>query len=169
VSWLFQYPEWLIFGFPYIGRDAPFSGLLVWDKRGDGGEAGLGNPVEVAIGNGFNGYRLIRHVWAGYVRETGEKRLPHPTQKPVGTMVDAIKLVRNENILDPFLGSGTTLIAAEQEKRRCFALEISPQYVDVAVRRWQDYTGREAILDGSGRTFAEVEAERKSSLTVLTK
>ena len=50
-------------------------------------------------------------------------------------------------VFDPFLGSGTTLIAAEKNKRRCFGLELSPKYVDVIVRRWEDYTGKTAVLE----------------------
>jgi DNA modification methylase len=61
---------------------------------------------------------------------------------------------------EPFSGTGTTIIACEQLNRRCYAMEIEPRYVDVAVRRWQDFTGREATLEASGQTFAEVAAER---------
>ena len=63
-------------------------------------------------------------------------------------------------VAEPFLGSGTTLIAAESTGRVCYGTEIAPQYVDVIVKRWQTYTGREAVLDGDGRTFNEIAAER---------
>jgi DNA modification methylase len=109
---------------------------------------GLGNPVEVAASNAFNGYRLCRHVWAGYVRESGETRLPHPTQKPVGLMQDSLRFVGGDIFLDPFSGSGTTIIACEQLGRKCRAVEISPSYVAVAIQRWVDVTGGEpALLD----------------------
>ena len=70
----------------------------------------------------------------------------HPTMKPVGLFERAIKnsTARGGVVYDPFLGSGTTLIAAEMTKRRCFGVEIEPQYCDVIVRRWQEYTGRKA-------------------------
>ena len=61
---------------------------------------------------------------------------------------------------EPFSGSGSQIIAGEANGRRVFATEISPAYVDVAVERWQADTGRNAILDGDGRTFVEVKAER---------
>jgi DNA modification methylase len=61
-----------------------------------------------------------------------------------------------ESVYDPFLGSGTTLIAAEKTGRTCYGTEIAPQYVDVIVKRWQDYTGKDATLDGDGRTFNEI-------------
>jgi hypothetical protein len=135
LSWAYKFKEWLVFGFPFVARDEAYTGLLVWDKRGDGGENGLGNPVEVAASNAFTGYRLARHVWAGYVREAGEKREDHPTQKPLGIMVDAIKLVKNQNILDPFVGSGTTLVACQNLQRKCRAVEISPNYCAVILER----------------------------------
>jgi len=62
--------------------------------------------------------------------------------------------------LDPFLGSGTTMIAAEQLFRRCFGMEICPNYVDVSIRRWQKLTGKEPVSEASGKGFAEVAAER---------
>lgn len=63
-------------------------------------------------------------------------------------------------VYDPFLGSGTTLIAAESIGRVCLAIEINPLYVDVAVRRWQAFTGKQATLQGDGRSFEAVAAER---------
>ena len=64
---------------------------------------------------------------------------------------------------DPFLGSGTTLIAAEMTERICFGLDIDPRYVDVVIKRWQKLTGRQAKLEGDGRTFDEIAAQRESS------
>ena len=64
-------------------------------------------------------------------------------------------------VYDPFLGSGTTMIAAETTGRACYGTELNPVYVDVIVRRWQAFTGKEATLVGDGRTFAEVAEERE--------
>jgi DNA modification methylase len=61
---------------------------------------------------------------------------------------------------EPFPGSGSQIVAGEANGRRVFAMEISPAYVDVIVERWQADTGREAVLKGEGRSFAEVKAER---------
>jgi len=135
LSWCFLFKEWIVFGFPHVARLEAYTGLLVWDKRGDGGEGGLGTPVEVAASNSFKGYRLARHLWAGYVREAGETRHPHPTQKPVGIICDAIEFVKNANVLDPFLGSGTTLVACEQLNRTGFGMEICEKYVAVSLER----------------------------------
>jgi DNA modification methylase len=86
----------------------------------------------------------------------------HGTQKPVECMRRPMlnNTEHGQTIFDPFLGSGTTLIAAETCGRLCRAIEIDPLYVDVAVRRWQAFTGQSAMLDGDGRSFEVVAAER---------
>ena len=89
----------------------------------------------------------------------------HPTVKPVAMIADALRDVtkRGEIVLDTFLGSGSTLIAAEETGRSCRGVELDPIYVDVAIRRWQNATGRDAILSGTGQTFSSV-AERRVPL-----
>jgi DNA modification methylase len=92
-----------------------------------------------------------------------EDKYDHPTQKPVELMRRPIlnHLRRGELVYDPFLGSGTTLAAAELTERACYGLELDPKYVDVIVQRWQELAGKKATLDGDGRTFDEVTQERK--------
>jgi DNA modification methylase len=84
----------------------------------------------------------------------------HPTVKPTALVADALKDASHPGaiVLDPFSGSGTTLIAAERTGRRARVIEIDPLYVDVAVRRWQNLTGKPAILDGSDLRFDDIEA-----------
>ena len=84
----------------------------------------------------------------------------HPTVKPVALVADAIKDCshRGDLILDPFAGSGSTLIAAEKTMRRSALIEIDPLYVDGIVRRWQALTGQPAVCAASGSTFAQREA-----------
>lgn len=84
----------------------------------------------------------------------------HPTVKPVRLIEEVLLDVTGagDYVLDPFLGSGSTLLAAERTQRRALGIEIAPAYVDVAVRRWQDMTGKAAIHIESGQTFAEWEA-----------
>ena len=91
-----------------------------------------------------------------------EEKFDHPTQKPVELMRKPIRnhTVPGEVVYEPFCGSGTTLIAAEQTERVCRAVELDPKYVDVIVRRWQSFTGREATLEGDGRTFSQIAEER---------
>ena len=84
----------------------------------------------------------------------------HSTQKPVECMARPIRNHDAPEVYDPFLGSGTTLIAAEQLHRRCFGIEIEPRYVDVAVRRWEKLTSKLATLEATGKTWAETATER---------
>ena len=67
---------------------------------------------------------------------------------------------RGDTVYDPFLGSGSTLIAAEATDRVCYGLEIDARFVDVIVTRWQKLTGQQAMLEGDGRSFTEISAER---------
>ena len=85
----------------------------------------------------------------------------HPTLKPIAMVADAILDSTNLNdiVLDPFLGSGTTVLAAERAGRRCCGIELDPLYVDTAILRWESFTGQEARL-ASGQTFAEMKRER---------
>ncbi len=89
----------------------------------------------------------------------------HPTVKPVALVADAIRdcSKQGEIVLDPFCGSGTILIAAERTARKARALEIDPGYVDVAIRRWEELTGKSATLS-TGETFEEVSEQRTVGL-----
>jgi DNA modification methylase len=91
-----------------------------------------------------------------------EDKCDHPTQKPVELMRRPIlnHTKRGSAVYDPFLGSGTTLIAAELTGRVCCGIEIDPKYVDVIVGRWENFTVGRAVLDCDGRTFEEVKRER---------
>ncbi len=121
-----------------------------------------------------NNIQLGRHgrhrsnVWSypgansfGRSSEEGNLSELHPTVKPVAMVADAILdcSSRGEIVLDAFLGSGTTVIAAERTGRRCFGLEIDPLYVDTIVRRWQAFTGDHARLLATGRDFISLEAD----------
>jgi DNA modification methylase len=94
---------------------------------------------------------------------SGEAKYDHPTQKPIALIDRPIRnhIKRGELIYDPFLGSGTTLAAAEVSERTCCGMELDPKYVDVAVSRWQALSGEKAHLDGGGGTFDEIAQERK--------
>jgi DNA modification methylase len=94
----------------------------------------------------------------------------HPTVKPAALVADAIMdcTTRRDVVLDGFLGSGTSVIAAERTGRRCFGLEIDPIYVDVIVRRWQAYTRQTAHHAHTGRSFVETEAEVKECDSSMT-
>ena len=91
-----------------------------------------------------------------------EEKFDHPTQKPVDLMRRPIlnHTKPGELVYEPFLGSGTTLAAAEGTGRVCYGLELDPKYVDVAVARWQALTGKEATLEGDGRSFDALARDR---------
>jgi DNA modification methylase len=104
---------------------------------------------------GVNTFRAGRH----------DDLAVHPTVKPIGLVTDAMRDCsrRGDIVLDPFLGSGTTILAAERVGRRGYGLEIDPLYVDATVRRWQNFTKRDAVLEGTAETFDEVEISRNQS------
>jgi len=164
------------------GKEAydEFKNLCVWTKT----NAGMGSMYRsqhelvlvfksgreshrnnIQLGQ-FGRYRT--NVWNypganSFSRSTTEGNLLelHPTVKPVALVADAIMdcSARGDIVLDPFLGSGTTVIAAERTGRICYGIELDPGYVDVIVRRWQTFTGLSAKHSGSGRTFNELEKE----------
>lgn len=88
----------------------------------------------------------------------------HATQKPVECMRRPMlnNSMPGQAIYEPFLGSGTTLIAAQSSGRVCLGIEIDPTFIDVAIRRWQAFTGDKAILEGDGRSFDVIAAERSA-------
>jgi DNA modification methylase len=94
-----------------------------------------------------------------------EEKYDHPTQKPVELMRRPIlnHTKRGELVYEPFLGSGTTLAAAELTERVCCGIELDPKYVDVVVLRWQSPSGRHATLEGDGRTFEAIAEERRKA------
>ena len=95
------------------------------------------------------------------VSEEGNLLAMHPTVKPVALVADALLdcSARNDIVLDSFLGSGSTLIAAERTGRCCYGIELDPLYVDTAIRRWQRYTGDHAVHATSGKRFLEMASE----------
>ncbi len=100
---------------------------------------------------------------------SGEEKTIHGTQKPLECMGRPMRNHDAEAVYDPFLGSGSTLIAAQKQDRRCFAIDIDPRYVDVAVIRWQNLTGKDAVLHGKGgkrskaRTFNAISETRRGA------
>ena len=160
----------------------PLQNLVVWNKTNAGQGSFYRSQHELIFlyKNGdashLNNVELGRHgrnrsnVWtyAGvntFRKDRLDDLTVHPTVKPVALIADAIKdcTRRGDLVLDPFLGSGTTLLAAERVGRRAYGLEIDPLYVDAAIRRWQDVTKRDATLVATGQTFDEVAAERATT------
>lgn len=93
----------------------------------------------------------------------------HGAQKPIELMRRPIlnHTARGDIVYDPFLGSGTTLLAAEATDRTCYGLEIEPRYVDLIVSRWQKRTGKAAVLEPGGQSFDQMAAERNDAALEL--
>jgi hypothetical protein len=128
-------------------------------------------PCWVCVRNGrtanWCGDRTQSTVWqVPNLNPFGGNRLEaatgHGTQKPAELMRRPIlnHTKRGDTVYDPFLGSGTTLIAAEQSERLCYGVDIDPRYVDVAVQRWEQFSGNQAKLDGNGQSFQQVREAR---------
>jgi site-specific DNA-methyltransferase (adenine-specific) len=108
----------------------------VWDKQPGLMETDrtLTTPVEMASTNLWKGFRLVRCMWAGYMRNNNEYRFEHPTQKPQ-KVIDYVILKSDSDILDPFLGSGTTAYCAKKLNRKCIGIEIEEKYCEIAAKR----------------------------------
>jgi DNA modification methylase len=165
-----------------VGREVygDLLNLVVWVKTNAGqgsfyrSQHELIGVFRVGESNHLNNIELGRHgrsrsnVWhyagvntfrAGRMDELAA----HPTVKPVGMVADALKdcTRRGDIVLDTLAGAGTTILAAERVGRRAYSLELEPKYVDVAVRRWQAFTRRDAVHAHTGQTFEDVAGDRK--------
>lgn len=134
----------IFWGANYYCHSLPESGnWLVWDKRVEENQKDVNSDCELAwIKSKNNSVRIFRHLWKGMCKasEIGEKRV-HPTQKPIELAIWCISQYGDKcfNILDLFLGSGSTLIACEKLNRKCIGVELSPAYCDVIVERWKNF------------------------------
>ena len=168
-----------------VGRGfyAEFKNLIVWVKDNGGMGAFYRSQHEMVavfkvgraphvntFGLGETG-RYRTNVWSypgvnTFGRDRAAALALHPTVKPVALVADAIRDVsrRKDIVLDPFGGSGTTLIAAERTGRRARLIELDPLYCDTICRRWAAFSGQEAILEGTDESFSEVGAKRASKV-----
>jgi DNA modification methylase len=147
----------IIWGGNYYANSLPNSSCwLVWDKQNTGNFA----DCELAWTNQTTAVRKFEHMWNGMVKasEHGQKRV-HPTQKPVALAAWCIEQYGEdcEVVLDLFGGSGFTLIACEQKKKKGYVMELSASYVDVIVQRWQEFTGKTAFLESTNEPFVKLD------------
>jgi DNA modification methylase len=141
---------------------------IIWAKQqfaiGRGDYHFQHEPCWYAVRKGgtshWHGDRSQSTLWQ--IDKPHKSETGHSAQKPIECMKRPIdnNSRPGDTVYDPFVGSGTTIIAAEMTGRQCLAIEIAPQYVDVSVQRWQTYSKKSAILEATGETFAEVAAER---------
>lgn len=139
----------IIFGGNYFTDFlSPSRCWVVWDKDVSGSFA----DGELAWTSFDKNLKIYKYTWSGMRREGDRKeeltKRVHPTQKPVGLLSDILEdfSESNDNILDCFGGSGSTLIACEKSGRTCYMMEYEPHYIDVIIERWENFTGQKAKL-----------------------
>jgi site-specific DNA-methyltransferase (adenine-specific) len=148
----YSFDESIVWGGNYYDF-APSPAWLVWDK--DNGNNGYAD-CELAWTNLDQAVRRKRYRWMGMLQEhggVGKEERVHPTQKPLAIMIWCLGFLKSQGtILDPFMGSGTTLVAAKQLGRKAIGIEISREYCDVAIKRLQ-----QEVLDFSPKPKREPE------------
>ena len=131
--------EAIIWGGNYFADLLPAKrGWLVWDKGQKGLTMSDGELAWCSLDKPLRIVEVNRGALKGSV---------HPTQKPLQVIEFCIKQTEGATIFDPFLGSGTTLIAAEKTNRKCYGMELDPKYCDVIVKRWEEFTGKKATRE----------------------
>ena len=123
-------------------------GWLIWDKRGESGIRNNFADGEMAWCSFHTPIRIYHQLWNGMIREGEHEKRVHPTQKPVRLLGEVLKDFTSEGdiVVDVFGGSGSTLIASEQLNRKCYMCELDPHYCDVIIERWENFTGKKAVL-----------------------
>ena len=154
----------IIWGGNYYAAHLPNSSCwIVWDKENTGNFA----DAELAWTNQKTAVRIFKHMWNGMVKasEHGQKRV-HPTQKPVKLAEWCFDQYGEDcsTVIDLFSGSGSTLIACEAKNKTGYMMELSPDYVDVIVKRWQDFTGKQATLEATGQTFDDIAKDKSLAI-----
>lgn len=157
-----DYDDVILWGFNYYSDLLPVGALLIWDKRcNESGDKMYGASIEAAWMKNQSGTRIKRLLHGGVINAdsaygNNEKRL-HPTQKPIALMAWCIEQAGNPNtILDPFMGSGTTGVAAVQMGRKFIGIEREPKYFDIACKRIEDAQRTFDMFGFNGTTAADL-------------
>jgi site-specific DNA-methyltransferase (adenine-specific) len=132
------FPEVILFGADHFSADLPHGRWLAWNKLGDKEPWDDFSDVEFAWHNKRGAGRIFSHLWKGLAQKGAGVRREHPTQKPVELMEWCLGFIEAGTILDPFMGSGTTGVAAVQLGRKFIGIEIEPKYFDIACKRIAD-------------------------------
>lgn len=150
-------PEVFVWGFQYYPHRLGRGGIIVWNKKQET-EANCPHGDFELCWSKNERNKMCWLKWGGFKnKEKGEQRL-HTTQKPVALAEWFFENWGNATkvVLDLFGGSGSTLIACEKTKRHARLMELDPKYCDVIVKRWQDFTGKQATLESNGKTYNEL-------------
>lgn len=145
--------EMFLFGADYYAElleDKNLGSWLVWDKRKESQADAIGSEFELIWSRTKHKRRMLRHDWFGFLSSqnaSDARNRVHPTQKPVTLLADIInQWGKNADIIvDLYGGSGSTLIACEQLNRQCYMMEYEPKFVDVIIKRWEEFTGEKAV------------------------
>lgn len=156
--------EIFIFGFDYFAEHIPNrnkGSVIVWDKRiTEEMDRGFGSCFELCWSKNKHKREFVRLTWAGIfgMGQNDEKNRIHPTQKPIKLIEWFLEKFSEKShvILDFYGGSGSTLIACEKTNRINYSMELDPKYCDVIIKRWQNYTKEEAILESTKQKFNEL-------------
>ena len=149
--------NWAFYGI--LQKHLAYKACIVWAKNVFGMGVGYRHQHEFCLFNGKIDEVVKNESDLWEIKK--DTNYVHPTQKPVALSVRAFgNHVKLLNVLDLFGGSGSTLIGAEQTGRNCFAMELDPKYVDVIIKRWQDFTGQKAVHVETGKTFNDMSADK---------
>jgi DNA modification methylase len=151
-QWIYPEPNWVICWFYGGGQLRSPWGFNCWQPF-----LCYGKDPSLSLGNGCRPDGINLNV------PSNSSDINHPCPKPIKLwewFIERLSFDKKDLFFEPFSGSGTTIIAAEQTGRRCFAMELSPNYVDVAVKRWQELTGKDAMLESTGKTFEDMAKDR---------
>lgn len=146
--------EMFLFGADYFAEILPNKNdgsWLVWDKRKESQADAIGSEFELCWSKSKHKRRMLRHDWFGFSSSQNgadARNRVHPTQKPITLLADIIEQWGKDcvNVIDLYGGSGSTLIACEQLDRTCYMMELDPKYCDVIIKRWENFTGKKAVL-----------------------
>jgi DNA modification methylase len=143
---LYMFTDWRMWDWTREASEAsgfPVRNMIVWDKQTPGMGIQWRGQHELicfakrtTLGGPFHKGNVL-----SYKRSGNDN---HPTEKPVPLMIELIENTNSDTVYDPFAGSGSTLLACEQVDKRCLAMELDPRFCDILIKRWEDYTGKEA-------------------------
>ena len=146
----------LLFGADYYSDLIPNKingSWLIWDKRVEERyDKIIGSAFEMIFSKRKIKREIIRYEyvsWANRMKDKVNGIKPHPTMKPVEMLNVLLNKFKHNSIVDLFLGSGSTLIAAEKLNRKCYGMELDEKYCDVIIERWEQFTGQKAIKNGT--------------------
>ena len=130
---------------PNYGKEGNW---IVWDKRVDESKDKMfGSGFEMLWSQQKHQRRILRGMWAGFMGDAEASKRQHPTQKPTKILVEIMQEYSADKdiVVDLFLGSGSTLIAAEKTGRICYGMELDPKYCSVIIKRWELFTGKQVV------------------------